>query len=207
MMSKRIAPKIVCGGLTMKCMKWIIPAILVLSLFACAKPPQAEIDAAKAQVAKAAQDPDVIAYAPETLKRAEEALGKMQAELSAKHYDKVKAFASEAQSAAIAAFADAKTGKERVKGQAEALIASVKKALPDAEKTLASAKRIKPAKLDLVAASKGIADAKAELAGAEKAYADGNYIVARDQAQDAQTRIADVVKRISEAVQAATRKK
>lgn len=191
----------------MKSMKWIVPAVLVLSLFACAKPPQAEIDVAKAQVAKAAQDQDVISYAPDTLKRAEEALAKMQAELSAKHYDKVKTFAAEAQSAAIAAFADAKTGKERVKGQAESLIAAVKKALPDAEKTLASAKRIRPAKLDITAAAKGIADAKVYLADAEKAFAASNYITSRDKAQDAQTRIADVVRDISEAVQASTRKK
>ncbi len=191
----------------MKSLKWLIPALMAVALFACAKPPQAEIDSAKAQVAKAAQDPDVQAYAPDTLKRAEDALAKMQSELAAKRYDKVKAFAAEAQSAAIAAFADAKTGKERVRTQAASLIEAAKKALPEAEKTFAAAKKVKPAKLDLVAAAKTIADAKAGIAEAEKALADGKFIEARDKAQAVQTKLADLMKAMSEAVQAATRKK
>jgi hypothetical protein len=179
----------------------------MLALIACAQPPQAEIDAAKAQVAKAAGDPDVVAYAPETLKRAQDALSKMDTELAAKHYDKVKAFAAEAQSAAIAAFGDAKTGKERVKTQAESLIASVREALPGAEKAFASAKKLRSIKLDVAATSASIAQAKAALADAEKALSAGDYLGARNKAEAAQTTIADLVKAISEAVQAATRKK
>jgi hypothetical protein len=192
----------------MKSLKWLFPlALIMLTLVACAKPPQAEIDAAKAQVAKAAQDADVVAYAPESLKRAEDSLTKMQAELAAKKYDKVKAYAQEAQSAASAAIADGKANKERAKAQAASLIEAAKKAFPDAEKALASAKKLRPAKLDLVAATKGIADAKAALAQAEQSFAAGKFIDARDKAQSAQTKLADLVKSISEAVQAATRKK
>jgi len=193
----------------MRLLKRLVPAALAISLIlvACAKPPQAEIDSAKAQVAKAAQDADVVAYAPETLKRAEEALAKMEAELKAKHYDKVKAFAAEAQAAGIAAFADAKTGKERVKAQASSLIEAIKKALPDAEKTYASAKRVKSAKLDLAAIAKGLAEVKAGFAEVEKAFSDGSYLSARDKAQALQTKLADLVKTMSEAVQATARKK
>lgn len=191
----------------MKNLKWLLPALLALTILACAKAPQAEIDSAKAQVAKAAQDADVQAYAPDTLKRAEEALAKMQAELAAKRYDKVKAFAAEAQSAAIAAFADAKMAKDRVKGQAASLIEAAKAALPEAEKTLASALKLRPAKLDLAAASKALADAKAAIAEAEAALSGGDFLKSRDRAQAAQTGLADLMKTMSEAVQAATRKK
>lgn len=44
-------------------LKVLIPVVLVATLGACAKLPQAEIDAAKAAVAAAAQVADVITYA------------------------------------------------------------------------------------------------------------------------------------------------
>jgi len=190
-----------------KNLKWLVPALLALMLLACAKPPQAEIDSAKAQVARAAGDADVKAYAPDTLKRAQEALAKMEAELTAKKYDRVKAYAAEAQSAGIAAFADAKTGKERVRTQAMSLIDAVKKALPEAEGTYASVRRLRPPALDLAAAADTIAEAKATLAEAEQALTGGSYLSARDKAQDAQTALADLVQSMSEAVQASVRKK
>jgi len=191
----------------MKSLKWLVLLASMLAIVACAKPPQAEIDAAKAQVAKAAQDPDVVAYAPETLKRAQDALAKMDAELAAKHYDKVKAFATEAQSAAVAAFGDAKTGKERVKSQAEALIASDRKDLAEVESVFAAAKKLRAIKLDFKGTAAGIAEAKAAIADAEKALASGAYLDAKSKAEAAQTKMADLKKAISEAVQAATRKK
>ncbi len=78
----------------MKYAKHVLTALLILGLFACAKPPQAEIDAAKAAVAKAAANSDVVTYAPEALAKAQDALSRMQTELTAKHYDKVKTLAT-----------------------------------------------------------------------------------------------------------------
>ena len=54
----------------MSSLKTIVPLLLVCALFACAKPPQAEIDAARSAVASAAKNADVVAYAPDTLKSA-----------------------------------------------------------------------------------------------------------------------------------------
>ena len=84
----------------MRYLKVLIPVVLIAALGACAKPPQADIDAAKAAVATASQNPDIVAYAADTLKTAQDKLAQMQTELDAKHYDKVKSLAMDAKSAA-----------------------------------------------------------------------------------------------------------
>ena len=191
----------------MKHLKTLSLAALILFVFACAKPPQAEIDAAKAAVAKAAGNADIVTYAPETLARAQDALARMQTELTAKHYDKVKTAALEAASAAEKATADALANKEKVKADAAALIAVVKKALPETEKTIASAKKIRGIKLNFTGLAKAVADAKATVAAAEKDFASGDFMGARNTAAGVQTSLADDGKLVADAVQAATKKK
>jgi hypothetical protein len=71
----------------MKALKVLIPVALVLALAACAKPPQADIDAARKAVTAAAKNADVVAYAPDQLKAAQDKLAQMETELAAKHYD------------------------------------------------------------------------------------------------------------------------
>jgi hypothetical protein len=191
----------------MKYAKPVLAVLLILGLFACAKPPQAEIDAAKAAVAKAAANSDVVTYAPEALARAQDALSRMQTELTAKHYDKVKTIALEASAAAEKAVSEALANKEKVKADAAALIAAMKKALPEAEKTIAAAKRIPRTGLDFAALSKTLAGAKSSLAAAEADQANGNFMAAWNKASGVQTALADGERTVSNAVQAATKKK
>jgi hypothetical protein len=191
----------------MKYAKPVLAAVLILGLFACAKPPQAEIDAAKAAVAKAAANSDVVTYAPEALARAQDALSRMQTELTAKHYDKVKTLALEASAAAEKAISEALANKEKVKADAAALIAAMKKALPEAEKTIAAAKRIPRTGLDFTALAKALADARTSLAGAEADQANGNFMAALNKASAVQTALADGERTVANAVQAATKKK
>jgi hypothetical protein len=191
----------------MKLMKPVLAAFMVFALFACAKPPQAEIDAAKAAVAKAAANNDVVTYAPEALARAQDALSRMQTELTAKHYDKVKTIALEASAAAEKAITEALAGKEKVKADAAALIAAMKKAFPEAEKTIAAAKRIPRTGLNFAALTKTLADAKTSLSGADADYANGNFMAAWNKATAVQTALADSEKTVADAVQAATKKK
>jgi len=191
----------------MKYAKPVLAALLILGLFACAKPPQAEIDAAKAAVAKAAANSDVVTYAPEALARAQDALSRMQTELTAKHYDKVKTLALEASAAAEKALSEALTNKEKVKADAAALIAAMKKALPEAEKTIAAAKRIPRTGLDFTALAKALAGAKTSLAEAETDQANGNFMAALNKASAVQTALADGERTVANAVQAATKKK
>ena len=84
----------------MKTLKVLIPVALVLALAACAKPPQADIDAARAALAAAEKNADIVAYAPDSLKSAQASLAQMETELTAKHYDKVKTLALEAKAMA-----------------------------------------------------------------------------------------------------------
>jgi hypothetical protein len=191
----------------MKYYALLLPVILVLSLSGCAKPPKAEIDAAEAAVARAEQSPDVVLYAPEALQRAQKALERMRAEVSARHYDKAKAAASEATTAATDAVASAQANKERAKSKAEELIGAVKQALPQAEKLLANALKVKKAKIDRAAKTAELEGAKAALAEAEASFAQGDYLKAIDKAGSAQKALADFESEIGSLVQAATRKK
>jgi hypothetical protein len=191
----------------MKYAKPVFAALLILGLFACAKPPQAEIDAAKAAVAKAAANSDVVTYAPELLARAQDALSRMQAELTAKKYDKVKTLALEASAAAEKAITEAVANKEKVKAEAVALIAAMKKAIPEAEKTIAAAKRIPRTGLDFAALAKAIAGARSSLTAAEADQTNGNFMAALNKASAVQTALADGERTVATAVQAATKRK
>ncbi len=191
----------------MRHMKILLPAALILALVACGKPPQVEIDAAKAAVAKAAQNADIATYAPESLKRAQDMLAQMQKELDAKHYDKVKTLAMEAAAIAEKASGDAKANKEQVKADAAALIDAVKKALASTGKTIASSKRVRGIALDLKAMDRDMAAAKTALADAEQDYESGAFMSAKNKAADIQAKLADDEKLVGEAVQAATKKK
>ena len=191
----------------MRLVKPVFAARLILGLFACAKPPQAEIDAAKAAVAKAAANSDVVTYASEALARAQDALSRMQTELTAKKYDKVKTLALEASAAAEKAITDAAANKAKVKADAEALIAAMKKKLPEAEKTIAAAKRIPRTGLNFTALAKALTGARASLTQADADYANGNFMAAWNKATGVQTALADSQKTVADAVQAATKKK
>jgi dynactin complex subunit len=186
----------------MRYLKVLIPVILVVALGACAKPPQADIDAAKAAVAAAAQNSDIVAYAADTLKTAQDKLSQMQTELDAKHYDKVKSLALDAKAAAESAVNDAAKGKEKAQADATTLIDSLKKELPEAQKKVAAAKKIKGLKLDWKALAKQLSDAKPVLADAEKQLADGNFAVALQTASTIQAQLADGEKTIADAIAA-----
>jgi hypothetical protein len=188
-------------------LRMLIPAAIVLILAACAKPPAAEMEAANAAVAKAAQNSDIAVYASDTLQEAQDKLTQMQAEADAKHYDKAKALALDAASVAEKAASVAASNKERVKTDAASIIADVKKANADALKTIASAKKVRVAKLDFASIDKGMQDAGAAVRKAEADYNNGDYMSAKNGASDAQAKIADFVKTVSAAIQAATKKK
>jgi len=191
----------------MSSLKMMVPFLLVLALFACAKPPQADIDAARAAVAAAGKNPDIVAYAPDTLKSAQDKLAQMDTELAAKHYDKVKTLALDAKATAEAAANDAARNKEKAQADARTLIDALNKALPDAEKKAAAARNVRGIKLDFGALARQIADAKAAVADADKDYAAGNYADALRKALAVQNQLNDGEKAVSDAVQAAAAKK
>lgn len=191
----------------MRSLKLMVPVLLVLALFACAKPPQADIDAARAAVASAAKNPDIVAYAPDTLKSAQDKLAQMDTELGAKHYDKVKTLALDAKAAAEAAVNDAARNKQKAQADARTLIDALKKAIPDAEKKAAAARNVRGIKLDFGALAKQLSDAKAAVADADKDFAAGNFADALRKAIAVQNQLNDGEKAVSDAVQAAAARK
>ena len=91
---------------------------LAIAVTGCASPPDAEVDAAKAAVDKAAAN-HADQYAAESLKAAQDARAALDAELKAqdsrwfKSYDKTKALAVAAKGAGDKAAADAVAGREK----------------------------------------------------------------------------------------------
>ena len=91
---------------------------LAITVTGCGSPPNADVDAAKAAIDRAATD-RAGQYAPESLKAAQDARAALDAELKAqegkwlKSYDKTKELAVAAKAAGDKAAADAVAGKER----------------------------------------------------------------------------------------------
>ena len=191
----------------MKYLKVLIPVVLVLALGACAKPPQADIDAARTAVANAAKTADIVTYAPDTLKSAQDKLAQMETELKAKHYDKTKTLAIEALSTARTAANDAAKNKTQAQADATNLIDALKKALPDADKKIAAARRVAGIKLDFAALTNSLIVAKAAVSDAEKDLAAGDYATALQKATAVQAQLNDGEKQIADAIQVATSKK
>jgi hypothetical protein len=188
-------------------MKVLVPVVLVLALGAGATPPQADIDAARAAVAAAAKNADVAAYAPDTLKSAQDKLAQMETELTAKHYDKVKSLAVDAKATADSAANDAARNKEKAQADASTLIDALKKALPDAQAKLAAARAVRGIKLDFAGLGQRLTGAKAAIADADKDLAAGSFASALQKATAVQAQLNDGEKEVSDAVQAATNKK
>jgi hypothetical protein len=191
----------------MKYLKVVLPILLALVVGACAQPPKADIDAARAAVAAAAKNADVIAYAPDTLKSAQDKLAQMETELTAKHYDKVKALALDAKATAGTAANDAARNKQKAQADATALIAALKQALPDAARKLAAAKRVSNIKLDFAALTQQLGNAQVAVADADKDLADGNFASALQKATAVQAQLTDGEKAIADAIQVATGRK
>jgi hypothetical protein len=191
----------------MKYLKVFLPLALVAALFACAKPPQAEIDAARSAVSAAAGNADVTAYAADSLKAAQDKLAQMETELTAKHYDNVKTLAVAAKAAADTAVSDAASNKGKAQTDATNLIDALKKAIPDANKKIAAARKIRGIKVDFAALTKQLAGASAAIADAEADLNAGNYASALQKATAVQNQLSDGEKLLSDAMQAATKKK
>jgi len=191
----------------MKALKVVFPVMIALVVAACAKPPQADIDAARAAVAAAAKNADIVAYAPDTLKSAQDKLAQMESELTAKHYDKVKALALDAKATAGTAANDAATNKAKAQADATALIAALKQAVPDDMKKLAAAKRVRGIKLDFASLTKQLADAQAAVTDADTDLSNGDFASALQKANAVQAQLTAGEKTVADAIQAASSRK
>lgn len=175
----------------MKNLRLLLLLAATLGIAACAKPPQADIDAAGAAVRTAAENLDVLTYAPDSLRDAQEKMDALNSELAAQQkksplgrsYDAVRALAREAVAAAQKAQADAETSKQQVAKDAASLIEKVGAEIPDFESKVWTAKRVRGIRLDAISPLALVADqARLALDDARKDLDSGAFAAARAKA-------------------------
>jgi len=198
----------------MKYVKLAVLVIAVLGLIACAKPPQAEIDGAKAalQTAKSAEA-DI--YAPDSLKAAEDAINAVQAEVDAqaakfalfRSYEKTKELVNTAKAAADKAKTDADTMKEQVKNEATQLIETAKAELLAAGELMKKAPKGKGSKQDIDALKGDLATVQPMIDDAQASFDAAKYMDAKNKAMAAKDKATSVKDAINNAIEMAKGKK
>jgi hypothetical protein len=189
-------------------------AILSAALLAisCAKPPQAEIDAARAALETAARSADVVTYALDSLRAAQETMSSLQTELAVqakrsplgRGYEKSKQLAEATLTSAKAAVTDAAAAKSDLRAAAGPLISGIGEAIPEVEKRLWAARRVRGMRADFLAAqARDIAQAREALAGAQADFDAGSYAAANAKAKAVQASLNAIDGKISEAVRLA----
>ena len=197
----------------MRKLSWLIVsavgALLVAGLLASCggQVPTADIDAAKAAVAKADGDGNTQNYAPDFLAAAKDSLTKTLAAVDAKKYADAKALAQATVQAANKAIADGQTGAAKAKDTATALMGTLKASITEVENALAGAKKTRGIKLDFTALTKDLNAAKDQVSAAQTDVSGNNYKSAIQKGEAARSSLADLLNRIAEGVRAASRKK
>jgi hypothetical protein len=185
----------------------LIAAAVALIFESCAKPPVEEMTRATEAVARAENDPDVIAHAASTLARAREALINMQTEADAKRYDEAKRYAADAQQFAEKAIADAKNSIARQKEDAANAINAMNNALASTDELLQNAHASDGRGLDLPRLDSDFAAARTTAESATTANNEARYREAIDRSQEARSALSAISTEISQAVIAVNRKK
>ena len=198
----------------MKLFKVAVLFLAVLGLLACAKPPQADIDAAKAAL-DAAKAAEADIYAPDALRAAEDSLNAIQTEVDAqaakfalfRSYEKTKELVAAAKAAAEKTTTEANAMKETVKNEATALLTDAATELTAAQELLAKAPKGKGSKAD-IEALKGDLDAiQPMIDGAQASFDAGKYMDAKNGAQAAKDKAIYVKDAINAAIELAKGKR
>jgi hypothetical protein len=191
----------------MKIARLCAAAAFLSVLAACAHPPQAEIDAARAALVSAARDSDVVTYAPDALRRAQEKLDALDAELAlqlkrsalTRSYDSAAAMAKETADLAVRAGTDAIAAKQQVAADAAALLDEITAALPGFERKVWAARVVPRIKMDLIKplqlvpdqARTALDDARRDIAAGAFAAAKARLMTARDQLSSSEETITE----------------
>ena len=184
--------------------------LMAALLVGCAKPPTAEMDAAKV-----AMDSAVAAgagkYAVEGLKSLNDAWAAAQDEVKKqegklfKNYDNAKAIIAKVTSDAAALKIETETKKEQAKQEAAAAQTAAVAAVEQAKALLAEAPTGKGTKADIEAMKTDLVTAGTAITEAETALAAGKFLDAKAKAESAKT-TASAVKTAVEAAMAAKKR-
>jgi hypothetical protein len=181
--------------------------VLLFMLAACAKPPQAEIDAARAALEAASRNADVITYAPDALRRAQEKMNALDDELGLqarrsslrRSYDFSSVLVREATALSAEAVSRAQADKQQVANDAAGLLEEVAAAIPGFESRVWAAKRVPRIKLDVIAplqlvpdqARTAVDDARKDIASGAFAAAKARLMAAKEQLSSSQETITE----------------
>jgi len=180
--------------------KYICIVCLILTVvLGCAKPPTAEMEAARDAVFKAENDANAAVYAAGSLARARDALKRMQAEADSKRYDAARTNAAEAIAAAEKAITDGRLGAQRAKEEASTLVAGLK---PEIEETARNVNGARYSQLDLNfnALDGQIKNAYDAADQADADQAEGKYQDAIDRAKGVRADLASINQTVANAV-------
>ena len=191
--------------------KLLLPllSLLILVMAGCAKPPQVDIDAAKAAIdgAVAAEAKD---YAGSSLQAANDAWATLQTELTAQEskfalfrsYKKAKEMAAAAKAAGEKASADANAQKEKVKAECQTMMTGAQTAIDEAKALLEKAPKGKGEKEAIEALKAELTGAETSLADANAACSSGKFLQARSKLQAVMNAANDVKTQAQSAIDA-----
>ena len=154
----------------------------------CAQPPQAIIEAARTAVNAAAKNADIVTYAPESLRAAQDDLAAMDAEADrqarrfalSRDFKALETLAANASDAAQLAQSNALESKARVEQDAATLADQVGGAIHDFETRLWSARRLRGVQQSVIDGLSDLGnDSRASLDDARGDLASGSYASAK----------------------------
>jgi hypothetical protein len=188
----------------------LLIAVAAVAIGACQKPPQTEIDSAAKAYESSATNPDVLTYAPDSLRNAQAALAALRAEVEAqekkgslsRRYETATTLAREAKAAAESAILEAAKSKTQAKADATILLEGFAASISELETKVWAAKRIRGIKLDADLSTLA-QSARTAVEDAGRDLEAGSYAAAKAKALTIQEKLADGEARVSEAVRLA----
>jgi len=174
-----------------------LPLVLVVG---CAKPPQVELDKAKAALNTAAEA-EAATYAPQAWQAAQDAMNAVNAEMEVqankfalfRSYKKTKELIATAEQAATAAEQAGRAGKEKARQEAQAALDQVRTGLTDAQNMLAELEKCKRKpkgfKQDMELLQGNLDGLNASLPEIESAMTKEEFLTAKSLAEQLQQRI------------------
>jgi len=186
----------------------VLVVIFAMTLIVgCAKVPQQELDAAKAAL-DAAKAVEADRYAPELYNAVKDSLNAINAEIEKQNskfalfrsYSKAKNMLAAALTAANTAKETALANKEKVKTEANDLLAQIGPAVDDVKKLMKKAPRGKEGRAALEAMNTDLAAVEASVGEANTAMANGDYLTARDKVQAGLQKVKAINQELQDAI-------
>jgi len=185
----------------------VVTVVLLMLVIGCAKPPQQELDAAKA-VLTAAKDAEADRYMPAEFNAAQDSLNAAMTEIETqkskfaltRNYGHAKQLLDAATKAATAAKDNVAAKKEEVKAEAEKLVADADAAMAEATALLKKAPKGKEGREALEAIQGELAAVETSMVDAKTQLANGDFLSARDKVSAGLQKINSIKEELNQAI-------